>query len=122
MGRITNGDVLYQVLAGVFSTRPLDQWLTTLDAHDVPCAPVLGPHDVFDSRQIVENGFMAEVDYPGVGRTLMPGVPVRLSGKPGEVGHRAPGLGEHTEEVLSGLGYSRERIEELERVGMVLRG
>ena len=122
LGRIQNGEVLFQVLAGVFSTRPLSEWLEILEGHDVPCAPVLGASDVFDSLQVEANGFMAEVDYPGVGRAQMIDAPVRLSGRPGEVGARAPGLGEHTEQVLRELGYPAERIEELERGGVVGRG
>ena len=122
LGRIQNGEVLFQVLAGVFSTRPLSEWLEILEGHDVPCAPVLGASDVFNSPQIEANGFMAEVDYPGVGRAQMIDAPVRLSGRPGEVGARAPGLGEHTEQVLRELGYPAERIEELERGGVVGRG
>ena len=122
LGRIQNGEVLFQVLAGVFSTRPLSEWLEILEGHDVPCAPVLGASDVFDSPQVEANGFMAEVDYPGVGRTRMINAPVRLNGTPGEVGTRAPGLGEHTEQVLNELGYSEGRIGELERGGVVGRG
>ena len=83
LGRIKNGGVLFQVLAGVFSTRPMSEWLQVLEEHDVPCAPVLGAKDVFDSPQIEANGFMAEVDYPGVGRTRMIDTPVKLSGRPG---------------------------------------
>ena len=49
--------------------------------------------DVFDSPQIEANGFMAEVEYPGVGRTSMIDTPVRLSGRPGGVGDRAPDAG-----------------------------
>ena len=122
LGRIQNGEVLFQVLAGVFSTRPLSEWLSILEEHDVPCAPVLDANDVFDSPQIEANGFMAVLDYPGVGRARMIDTPVRLSGNPGEVGARAPGLGEHTESVLKELGYSTERIGELERGGVVVRG
>ena len=122
LGRIQNGDVLFQVLSGVFSTRPLSEWLRILEEHDVPCAPVLSSNDVFNSPQIEANEFIAEVDYPGVGRTRMTNTPVRLSGKPGQVGARAPGLGEHTGQVLRELGYSAERIEELERGGVVVRG
>lgn len=122
LGRIRNGDVLGQVLAGVFSTQPMNDWLRILEDHDVPCAPVLGAKEVFDSPQVEANEFMAEVDYPGVGRARMIDAPVRLSGRPGEVGTRAPGLGEHTEQVLKELGYSVERIGELERGGVVVRG
>ena len=104
LGRIKNGEVLFQVLAGVFSTRPLGEWLKTLEEHDVPCAPVLGANDVFDSPQIKDNGFMAEVDYPGVGRAQMIDAPIRLHDKQGEAGGRAPGLGEHTEQVLMRVG------------------
>ena len=48
--------------------------------------------------------------------------PVRLSGRPGAVGDRAPMLGEHTEQVLKSLDYSEERIGQLEGGGVVLRG
>ena len=82
---------------------------------------MLSSNDVFSSPQIEANEFIAEVDYPGVGRTRMTNTPVRLSGKPGQVGARAPGLGEHTGQVLRELGYSAERIEELERGGVVVR-
>ena len=122
LGRIKNGGVLFQVLAGVFSTRPMSEWLQVLEAHDVPCAPVLAASDVFDSPQVEANGFMTEVDYPGVGKTRMIDTPVRLSGRPGAVGDRAPMLGEHTEQVLKNLGYSQKRIGELEGGGVVLRG
>ena len=82
----------------------------------------LGANDVFDSPQIQANEFLAEVDYPGVGRTRMINAPVRLSGRPGEIGARAPGLGEHTEQVLKEIGYSEKQIGELERGGVVVRG
>ena len=48
--------------------------------------------------------------------------PVKLSGRPGGVGDRAPMLGEHTEQVLRSLGYSEERIGELKGGGVVSRG
>ncbi len=122
LGRIRHGDVLYQVLAGVFSTRPMGQWLKTLEEHDVPCAPVLNRSEVFNSPQVKANGFMAEAEYPGVGRAVMIDAPVRLGRMPGRVGERAPLLGEHTEEVLRSLGYSEERIKELKGSGVVSLG
>ena len=51
------------------------------------------------------------LDYPGSPRAIpVPDTPVRLSETPAEIRHRAPTLGEHTDEVLQELGFSAEEI------------
>jgi len=56
---------------------------------------------------------MVQVDHPVVGRTHIPGTAVHLSDMPSVPLKSAPTLGEHTDEILTELGYSRERIVEL---------
>jgi len=41
---------------------------------------------------------------------ILPGIPIKLSTTPGEVKPSFPALGEHNDEVLSSVGYSREQI------------
>ncbi|MDQ4129614.1 MAG: CoA transferase, partial [Actinomycetota bacterium] len=62
---------------------------------------------------------VVELEQPGAGAVRQLGTPVKLSRTPG--GARAPGpaLGEHTREVLSGLGYSDEEVAALEEAGAV---
>ncbi|HZY16040.1 MAG TPA: CoA transferase, partial [Ramlibacter sp.] len=57
-------------------------------------------------------GTVVEVDHPTRGKYLTVGNPIKLSDSITEV-KRSPLLGEHTEEVLGQLGYSKDQIAEL---------
>ena len=49
----------------------------------------------------------------------VPATPVRLSETPGEIRHRAPLVGEHTDEILQGLGFSEEEIAAYRLAGII---
>jgi CoA:oxalate CoA-transferase len=60
------------------------------------------------------------VDYPGLGKIPVPGIPVKLSLTPGSINAPAPALGEHNEEVYSGLlGISLQKIGDLKKKGVI---
>jgi len=64
---------------------------------------------------------LPEVEQPGSARpATVPGVPVKLSLTPGEVRHRAPLLGEHTQDVLREAGLGADEIARLMADGVVL--
>jgi len=54
-----------------------------------------------------------ELEHPVAGKVTQAGVAVKLSETPGSIRSFAPSLGQHTEEVLRGLGYSAAKIAEL---------
>ncbi|MBA7713790.1 Formyl-CoA:oxalate CoA-transferase [subsurface metagenome] len=60
-----------------------------------------------------------EVEHPTEGKVKQVGIAVKLSDTPGEVRSLPPMLGEHTEEILAGLGYSEQRIDELRQEGVI---
>jgi crotonobetainyl-CoA:carnitine CoA-transferase CaiB-like acyl-CoA transferase len=62
---------------------------------------------------------VVEVDHPRAGRTKALGHPVKFSATPGAVKRAAPLLGQHTREVLGGLGYSQAEIDRLYSEGAV---
>ena len=59
-----------------------------------------------------------EVEHPTEGKVKQVGIAIKLSDTPGAVRSLAPMLGEHTEEILVGLGYSKQRISELRQEGV----
>ncbi|MBU6485575.1 MAG: formyl-CoA transferase [Betaproteobacteria bacterium] len=83
-----------------------------LNAHDIPCGPILSMKEIAEEPSLRETGTVVEVDHPTRGKYLSVGNPIKLSDSPSEV-KRSPLLGEHTDEVLAELGYSRQQIDEL---------
>ena len=61
-----------------------------------------------------------EVEHPTVGKVPMVGVPIKLSDTPGRIKSLGPYLGEHTEGILSGLGYDAQAIANLKQQGVVV--
>ena len=62
---------------------------------------------------------VTEVVHPVAGRVRMVGIPIKLSESVGEIRLPPPTLGQHTDEVLAGLGYSSADIQQM-RTGEVL--
>src|SRR5438067_7907922 len=72
-----------------------------------------------DPRCSPANPLFATVEQPGIGRYPMPGLPLEFSASPREPTHPAPRLGEHTDQVLSGvLGLSDREIARLHDTGI----
>jgi crotonobetainyl-CoA:carnitine CoA-transferase CaiB-like acyl-CoA transferase len=70
--------------------------------------------DVLDDPHIEAMGYLKSVPFPGTSRDVpIIETPFRLSKTPGTIRHRAPLLGEHTDQVLAELGYGAAEITEL---------
>jgi formyl-CoA transferase len=89
-----------------------------LNAHDIPCGPILSTKELIEDETLADLGSVVEVDHPGRGRFKTVGCPLRLSDSPVNV-VPAPLLGEHTDEVLASLGYLPGEIERLRQDGAI---
>ena len=103
-------------LMSIFAT--VEEWTKTLskfevmdilNKYDVPCGPILSMKEIAEEPSLRATGTIVEVDHPERGKYLTVGNPIKLSDSPTEV-TRSPLLGEHTDEVLSQLGYSAAHI------------
>jgi crotonobetainyl-CoA:carnitine CoA-transferase CaiB-like acyl-CoA transferase len=102
-----------QELQAVLMTKTCDEWYDFLAKADVCVGKVYDVPEVFDDPQVRHRQMAVELDHPQAGKVTQAGVAVKLSETPGSIRSFAPSIGQHTQEVLGGLGYSADKIAEL---------
>jgi crotonobetainyl-CoA:carnitine CoA-transferase CaiB-like acyl-CoA transferase len=108
--RRENRALVTQTLQDVLATRTTGAWIAALTAAGVPCGPINDVRAALADPQTAARGIVSEVEHPAFGTTRWIASPVRV-GEAAVEHRRAPGLGEHTETVLSELlAYSPESI------------
>ena len=85
---------------------------------DIPCAPVMSMKEISVDPSLRASGTIAEVQHKERGSYLTVGSPIKFSDMSVEI-VGSPLLGEHTDEVLAGLGYNPEQISALHTAGAV---
>ncbi|QJP13350.1 formyl-CoA transferase [Starkeya sp. ORNL1] len=83
-----------------------------LRTFDIPCAPVLSMKEIANDPSLRKSGTIVEVAHPTLGTYLTVGSPIKFSDLDVEV-TASPLLGQHTNEILTGLGYNQQEIAEL---------
>ncbi|MDP6172858.1 MAG: CoA transferase [Rhodospirillales bacterium] len=115
-----HGEIISERMALWCAERSNAGALSELEAARIPAGPVFTLQDALDDEHVREAGWVRDVDYPGLPRpATIPDTPVRLSETPAVIERRAPMLGEHTDGILAGLGYSEARISELREKGII---
>jgi formyl-CoA transferase len=117
--RIANYGELTRVLAEILATGPRDHWMTVLEQHDVPFAPVLSLQNVLDDPQVRHLETFYRQRHPTEGEITAIHRPVLIDGQREQRALPAPTLGEHTDEVLAELGYDEDRIAELRAASVI---
>ena len=90
--------------------------IDVLSKNDIPIAPCNQVYDTIKDVHLQSRNAFVEIDDPRIKdkKLLLPDLPVKFSETPGHITSAAPTLGQHNEEVLSGLlGYSKEQIQKL---------
>ena len=94
--------------------------LVELERAGLPCGPINTVPDALAHPQAEARGLVLEAEHPTAGPVRFAGFPYKLSATPAEVWLPPPLLGQHTDEVLTGLlGYSATEIASLHREGVV---
>ena len=120
-GRVKNAKARLEGMADVVKSKTSAVWLERLEAHDVPCAPVLSRPEILENEQIKANELIFQYEHPGLGQIRQPRPGAKFSRSDIRKEAIAPYLGEHTDEVLADLGFSQEAIASLIESGVVSR-
>ena len=120
--RFANGDArgknraeLNEAIADVTRTATTAEWVERLNRRSVPSGPVYTFDQTFADPQVRHIGMAAPVDHPTRGRIELVGQPVRFHRTPWRMRNACPEMGEHTDAILTGLGYSEEEIQALRK-------
>jgi formyl-CoA transferase len=118
--RVGNREVLVAELNSIFSQRDVDDWLADLIQAGLPCGPINPIPEVFAHPQAQAREMTLESEHASAGTIRLTGFPYKFSGTPAEIHRPPPLLGEHTDEVLTGLlNYSPEGVATLRDKGAI---
>jgi len=119
--RFKRAEELVNILDGIFRGKTYDEWIEILSRSKIVWSPVTTPLEVAKDRQAQANEFFVDWDHPEYGKIKVLNNPIKLSKTTAENTMPAPKLGEHTEEIVKGLGYSESDIQAMKASGAIGR-
>lgn len=119
--RNQNHAILKEIIEIATMTKTTDDWLDLLNQAQVPCGKVRTVKEALELEQTKAREMVVEMEDQLHGKIKLLGIPTKLSDTPGEIKRMPPLLGEHTEEILLNLGYSKTQIDALEEKRIVKR-
>lgn len=118
----TRGACIGDMMQDMESTAPnlsSAEIIQALQAADIPCAPCLSEDELLTHPQIKAAGAIEEQNHPHLGPVRMATAPVRFGGQTSEPLGPSPLLGEHSESILSDVGYSSDEVENFKSAGLI---
>jgi crotonobetainyl-CoA:carnitine CoA-transferase CaiB-like acyl-CoA transferase len=117
--RKDNYGALIAICDRTLALKTREEWLEIFRDHGLIYNAVNHLADVMVDQQALENGYIVDFEYSGIGKIKIPGYPIHFSANSAGTKSAAPSLGEHTEEILLEHGYSKSEIEQLREEGII---
>ncbi len=120
MARSNNADFVDTVIEDWLLKLDRDTALDKLNGAGIPTGPVHTAEDIFACPQLAARGSLMPIEDEEVGEYQFARTPPHLSAAPELPRHPAPGLGQHSREILEQmLGYESERVDDLVEQGVI---
>jgi len=117
--RAQNARELVAILDERFATKNRDEWMKVLNDEGCIFTPIQTPLEVTNDPQAFANNYFIDVHHPIWGKIKMTGFPWDFSETPASWQREAPAFGQHSEEILLELGYTRNDIAHLKEKGVI---
>lgn len=117
--RHENREEIGRLLDEAFSKKTRADWQQLFRESRMRCDPCLTYDEVIQHPQLEANDMIYTAQHPTRGEVKMLSLPVKLQQTPGQPQGPSPKLGQHTEEILLGLGYTANDIKNFEADGVV---
>jgi crotonobetainyl-CoA:carnitine CoA-transferase CaiB-like acyl-CoA transferase len=118
-GRAVNRHALIAMIAELMLERSMQDWMTLLEAANVPCGPINTLDKVYEDPQVQHRGMKVELQHPAGPISLLAS-PLRFSGTPVNYEVPPPLLGQHTESVMHELlGMNAQQVHALREQGVL---
>jgi formyl-CoA transferase len=115
--RRKNQQLMWTLINKFAENHTKREFMAILNTLDVPCGPIMSTQDLATDEHVRGRDMYVELDHPQRGKWWNVGMPIKLSASPAKI-ERSPLLGEHTDEVLTGvLGYDAARVAALKAAG-----
>ncbi len=95
-----------------------DYWIATLNEAGVACGRINNLKQVFEEPQVQHLGILKKVTSKHLGEQTLVGQPVTLTRTPSTIARAAPKRGEHSEEILTEIGYDRDALSRMKAAGV----
>lgn len=118
--QLSRREELWPLLENGFEKYNTQECARRLDEHDVLCSPILDYDEFPQHEQAVGNGIFRTVNHPALGEIALVETPIRMSATPADKRpfRSPPLLGEHSEDILSEIGYTPEDLDRLRKNNM----
>ena len=118
-GRSADRKNINAAISEITRTKPSEHWIELFEAAGIPCGPINTIDRVFADPQVQHLKMATPVTHPRLGTKEVVASPINLVGHPKTIRSATPDAGEHTMEVLRGLGYGETELADMKQRGIV---
>jgi formyl-CoA transferase len=118
-GRAMRAQEIDHAIGSWTQQRSLEEILKALQEIAVPAGRIYSAKDIAEDPHYRARGVIETLESADGLKVEMPGIIPKLSKNPGQIRHRAPTLGEHTDAILLSLGFSPHQIKTLKEAGVL---
>ncbi len=117
--RVANQKALAADIEQALAQLTVAECISRLDSAGIPCGKINSIAQVMEDPHVQERGMIWRFQHPIAGEVPNLGLPVHFSETPCSIRHYPPLLGEHSIEILQGLGYTAEQVAALAAAGTI---